>query len=135
MPLAASLDRILQSQALLGERFYARFFAAVPAARKYFEAIDMRRQALVLTMALTVIQQHYDHDYPATRDFLHYLGSKHHNRRIPIELYNEWRQVMLDTLAEFHGDDWQTDLASQWGLAIDEAVDAMMAGYSNHMSV
>lgn len=135
MQLAESVDRVMRTELVFGSIFYQHFFAAVPEASRYFEGIDMRRQAFLVTMALTVIQQHHDHHYPVTRDYLHYLGSKHHDRKIPIELYIVWRRVMLGTLAVFHGHDWTPELESAWGAAIDRAIDAMAEGYANHVSV
>jgi hemoglobin-like flavoprotein len=135
MQLSESVDSLLHNSSLFGAVFYQRFFAAVPAAGVYFNGIDMRRQALLLTMALTVIRQHHEHHYPSTREFLHYLGSKHHDRKIPVDLYNDWRRVLLGTLSAFHGPAWTPELAGDWTAAIDEAIDAMMAGYTDHISV
>ena len=135
MTLAESLSRVLSASDLLGEAFYHRFFEQVPEAQRFFEGTDMRRQAMLVTMALTVIQQHYDQRYPVTRAYLDYLGSRHSARGIPIYLYPQWRDTMLETLASFHGTDWNEELSNQWRSAIDLTTNEMMAGYSEHYTV
>jgi hemoglobin-like flavoprotein len=135
MHLDESIDRILRNSSLFGAVFYRRFFEAVPEASRYFEGVDMHRQAYVLTMALTLIRQYHDHRYPVANDYLVYLGTKHSDRKIPLDLYNKWREVMLGTLKDFHGDDWTPESERQWGEAIDACIDAMMEGYASHTSI
>jgi hypothetical protein len=42
---------------------------------------------------------------------------------------------MLDTLAEFHGSDWDEKLANQWRTAIDLATAKMFEGYEENFHV
>jgi hemoglobin-like flavoprotein len=135
MKLEESIDRILRNSALFGAVFYRRFFEAVPEATSYFDGIDMRRQSYVLTMALTLIRQHRDHRYPVTNDYLIYLGARHRQRNIPVALYTQWRQVMLETLAGFHGDDWSAAASHEWETAIDQCIAAMMEGYTSQTAI
>jgi hemoglobin-like flavoprotein len=135
MELAESLSRVLNAPQLLGEEFYHRLFEQVPEVQRFFEGIDMRRQAMLVTMALTVIQQHYDQRYPATQAYLNYLGSRHSARGIPIYFYSQWRDTMLDTLASFHGTDWNKELSGQWRSAIDLTINEMLSGYAEHYRV
>jgi hemoglobin-like flavoprotein len=129
MEPAESLARVLNAPQLLGEAFYHRLFEQVPYVKPFFEGIDMRRQVMVLTMALTVIQQHCEHRYPATLAYLHYLGSRHSARGIPLDLYSQWRNTLLDTLASFHGADWNDEVSAHWQRAIDLAINDMLSGY------
>lgn len=135
MQLAESLSRVLSAPQLLGQVFYRRFLEKVPEAERYFEGIDMHRQAMLVTMALTVIQQFHDHHYPAVTEFLHYLGSRHQDRRVPFDLYAKWRDTMLETLAAFHGSEWNDDISGHWRRAIDMAIDEMMNGYTEHFKL
>lgn len=135
MHLDESIDRILRNSSLFGAVFYRRFFEAAPQASKYFDGVDMRRQAYVLTMALTLIRQYHDRRYPVAYDYLVYLGTKHSERKIPVDLYNTWRAVMLDTLKGFHGEDWSAESERQWAEAIDACIDAMMEGYARHTTI
>jgi hemoglobin-like flavoprotein len=131
MQLAESLSRVLGASQLLGESFYRHFFKQVPEVERFFEGIDMHRQAMLITMALTVIQQHHDQRYPVTQLFLQYLGSGHSARGIPFDLYPKWRDAMLGTLAGFHGPDWNEELSGQWRNAIDLAINEMQSGYAH----
>ena len=131
MQLAESLSRVLSAPQLLGEKFYRHLFEQVPEVERFFEGIDMHRQAMLVTMALAVIQQHYDQRYPVTQLFLQYLGSGHSARGIPFDLYPKWRDAMLGTLAGFHGPDWNEELSGQWRNAIDLAINEMQSGYAH----
>jgi hemoglobin-like flavoprotein len=133
--LAESLSRVLNASQLLGEAFYRHLFELVPEVRPYFERVDMRRQAMLVTMALTIIQQYYDRRYPAMKAYLHYLGSRHAARGIPIDLYSRWRDTLIDTLARFHGNNWSDDIAGHWRRAIDLAIDKVVAGYAEHCQI
>ena len=135
MDIDQSLERILSSQESLGELFYETFLTRYPEVKKYFEGINLERQAVLLTMAAVVIAQYYSNPYPATKKYLRYLGSKHHDRNIPTELYPKWTEAMLATLKEFHGDDWDNHLAEQWTEAIAVAAERMFEGYQEHFNV
>ncbi len=45
------------------------------------------------------------------------------------DLYSDWRDCMLETLQDFHGNDWTDSLEQQWTEAINLAVDRMLEGY------
>ena len=55
--------------------------------------MDMGRQAVMLTMALQTIVQHYDKKYPITGEYLSDLGARHHEWGIPRELYANWHDA------------------------------------------
>jgi hemoglobin-like flavoprotein len=130
-----SLKSILESKPVFGERFYRIFFERCPDAEALFTSIDMRRQALVLTMALTLFEQHYTHGYAAVEQYLKHLGNRHKERLVPAEMYSQWRDSMLVTLAEFHGDQWDDALEAQWTDAIDGVSQAMIDGYDEHVGI
>jgi hemoglobin-like flavoprotein len=127
--ISQSLDRILNSQDVLGELFYDIFLHQYPEVQHFFEGVNLRRQAVLLTMALIIVEQYYSNPYPTTAEYLRYLGSKHHQLNIPKELYGKWADAMLTTLRQFHGKDWTEDLARQWREAIDRTTQQMFAGY------
>jgi hemoglobin-like flavoprotein len=130
-----SLKSILASEQLFGERFYSTFFKRCPEAETHFDGIDMRRQALVLTMALTLIEQHFTHGYPAVEQYLQHLGSRHKERLVPPNTYPKWRDSMLAALADFHGEEWNDELARQWHEAIEGVSRAMLGGYDEHVGI
>jgi hemoglobin-like flavoprotein len=135
MDLRESLDRVLKQQEMLAEQFYILFLDRYPEVRRHFQGVHMRRQALMLTVALMAVERHASHTYPAAEMYLHYLGTKHHLRGIPPESYPKFRDAFLEMLARFHGDEWNADLAAQWGQAIDHATETMLEGYRQHFHV
>ena len=135
MDINESLKAILGSDKLFGEQFYARFFKECPEAKEHFGDIDMGRQALVLTMALTLIEQHYTHGYAAVEQYLRHLGSRHKERHVPAGMYPQWRESMLATLEAFHGDQWNERVSTQWHDAIEGVSDSMLNGYDEHVGI
>lgn len=135
MNMRESLDAILDSEKAFGSAFYRTFFGRCPDARQYFVDVDMHRQSLVLTMALTLIQQYHERGYAAVEKYLHHLGMKHGDRRVPRELYSDWRDAMLETLASFLGTGWNDGLAAEWREAIDSVSNVMFVGYEERQGM
>lgn len=135
MEIHESLERILESEELFGSLFYEVFFQQYPEAAAHFDGIDMRRQALMLTMALTVIEQYYSKSYSAVEQYLQLLGSRHSDRSIPRDMYPKWSESMLTALERFHGDTWDEVLAGQWREALDQASRVMFRGYERRMGI
>lgn len=135
MNITESLDSILGSRDLLGDIFYPEFFEAYPHLRSYFADVNMKRQSVLLTNALTVIRQFYVSSYPAVEQYLRYLGSKHHDLKVPPDSYDLWKQTMLVTLERFHGADWSAELAGEWQRAIEQAAAVMVAGYEHRFEL
>jgi len=130
--IGESVGLVLASREVFGKVFYAEFFRLCPAARAHFADVDMERQALALTMALTLIEQHHRHAYPAIESYLETLGHSHDHRGIPAGLYAPWSEAMLAALAAFHGAAWDEALAAQWREALAGAARVMLAGYGRH---
>ncbi|QDU92864.1 globin domain-containing protein [Lignipirellula cremea] len=135
MQVSTSLAAVLDSQTLLGELFYKQLFEDYPELRRYFSEIDMPRQRMMLTMALTIIAQVHDTPRRATVAYLRYLGTRHYDRAIPREAYDLWRRAMLATLAGLLGSDWTESLEADWNDAIDQTVKIMMEGYDQRFHV
>src|SRR5262249_17261330 len=114
MDIQESLHRILQDRNNVADQFYRLFFERYPEVRRHFEGVNLAHQAELLRMALMVMEAHYAHAYPATQNYLQCLGSKHHGRGVPRELYPKFRDALLATLEQFHGRDWDEGLAGQW---------------------
>lgn len=134
MTIQDSVAKVLSSIRPFGEDFYEVLFRRCPEMREHFEGVDMKRQALILTMALSVIEQHYSTSYPATGEYMRYLGTKHHSRGIARELYAGWRDSMLESLERFHGAEWSEGLATEWTRAIDLCHRVMFEGYDKRFN-
>ncbi len=135
MNIQESLQQILASKEDFGQQFYKLFFAQCPEVKKYFAGVNIDRQAVLLTMALVVIEKQYSSPFAAAQEYLKYLGTKHHNWEIPKSLYAEWTVAMLESLAQFHGADWDESLQQQWQDAIAQVIELMFQGYEQHFTV
>ncbi len=129
MDISESVQRIVSNDGLVTDLFYIKYLDRYPELRKYFEGVEMQHQSVLLKMALSVIQQYYEHRFPGAEQYLRVLGSKHQLRGIPAGLYADWRECMLETLAQFHGHDWSPPLQEEWTAAINVASDVMMSAY------
>ena len=127
--LSESISDILDSDLRFGKAFYNNFFARHPQIEKHFAGVNMNRQAAVLTMTLLVIENYRSAQRAAMATYLRGLGAKHKEWNIPREMYEFFRDALLQTLADFHGEDWYEDLALQWDTAIDHTIRAMLTGY------
>jgi hemoglobin-like flavoprotein len=135
MTIADSLRKIMESERLFGSMFYDVFFERCPQAKAYFEGVDMRRQALVLTMALQMMEQYHTNNYAAIDHYLRHIGHRHDERTVPKKLYTDWRESLLATLEQFLGADWSDELAEEWGVAIEAATTAMFRGYDDPVGI
>jgi hemoglobin-like flavoprotein len=135
MDLHESLQRILASKQVIGDSFYEALLARHPEFGPYFEGIDLRRQAVLLTMQLTVIESYHRLRSLSTRLYLQYLGTKDHSLGIPQERYGPFRDTLLEVMQRFLEDEWTEELGSEWKTAIDEASAVMFEGYKKHFTV
>ena len=115
--------------------FYEHFLEKHPELRPFFAKVDFKRQQILLTTSLMVIERFHAHPTPAVDQYLQYLGTKHHEFRIPREAYAKWTESMLTTMQKFHGDDWSAELEQQWRTAIDRACESIFAGYEERVTV
>ena len=135
MNIQGSLQQILQEKDRLAEMFYEYFLEAYPELRPLFAKVDFKRQRILLTTGLMVVERHFTHPAPAVEQYLQYLGTKHHEFRIPRAAYEKWTEAMLVTMQRFHGEDWSEDLAQQWRSAIEQACELMFQGYEERITV
>jgi hemoglobin-like flavoprotein len=135
MDIKESLDRILAQQEKVTDTFYTTFLDHCPDARSYFQETNMDRQSMNLSMALLVIECYSRSASPAARQYLHYQGTRHHDRGVPLEFYPHFQDALLRTFRRFHAMEWDADLEAQWRDALEKATLAMSVGYQQHFSV
>jgi hemoglobin-like flavoprotein len=135
MTIEESLRRVLEDRDGVAAVFYERFFDRHPEATPFFKDVNLKHQAVLLTMSLMVVERHYKSGYLATALYLKYLGHKHHMRAVPPELYPKWIESLLAALEKFHGQDWDAEAASEWRAALDSAAGVMLVGYQNPVHV
>jgi hemoglobin-like flavoprotein len=126
-----SLESIMSSGETFGSSFYEIFFERCPAAKDHFDGTDMKRQSLVLTMALQLLEQYHTKGFLSIEQYLQTMGARHVGYGVPKEMYVDWRESMLTAMERFHGNQWDDKLASQWGDAIELATDVMFRGYND----
>lgn len=131
MNRAESLHLLLAREQVVTDLFYVKYLGRYPELEEHFVDVDMDQQAVLLRMALSVIHQYHEHRYPAAEQYLLVLGRKHARRGIPLELYPEWRDCMLDTLEQVHGNDWSDELEAEWTEAIETAIEVIRQGYTD----
>ena len=78
MDIRDSLQVILATgKPQFSERFYSNFFGHYPEIEKKFDAVDLKRQGIMLTMALQVVVEHYLRPHLTMKNYLRLLGHKH----------------------------------------------------------
>jgi hemoglobin-like flavoprotein len=135
MDIQESLSQILASKDQFGRLFYDQFLTRHPELRHHFESVDLKRQSIQLTTALMIIERYCAHATPAVELYLQYLGTKHHDMGIAREEFPKWVSTMCDVLQQFHGQQWDDHLETQWREAFAQAVRLMFQGYEQHVSV
>ena len=129
MDIQESIRRILEQEGHVADLFYHVFLEQYPEVRQHFAAVDMRRQAVLLTVALQLVVQYYQHSFPAVEAYLRILGREHNQQGIARELYPKWREALLATLCRFHDQEWDESLSRQWNEALQLATAKMLAEY------
>jgi hemoglobin-like flavoprotein len=135
MDLDMSLEQILRSGDQFGNLFYEIFFEQHPEAKRYFDGIDMKRQGLMLTMALKLMGEYHAKGYAAINHYLEHLGTRHSDRGVPTEVYTDWADSLLATLERFHGKEWNGDLAEEWRDAVSATSEVMFKGYDKRVGL
>ena len=129
MQLDESLQRVLADKDQVIHRFYSRFLSEQPSAVPLFDGVDLKKQALMLTVALIVAQAHSREDYPAVEHYLLVLGDRHREAGVPRELFAPFRDCLVETIRMSQPDEWDEDLANAWRAALNRATQTMFEGY------
>ena len=132
MDIEQSAAVIFESRNLLADGFYEDFLHEFPAMRKYFKQTDFKRQGVMLTLAISVIERYYTKRTHVCHAYLRELGKSHKDRQIPVSEFGHWINAMFGSLKKFHGDDWSESLATQWLEALNLAVSIMISAYDEN---
>ncbi|SRR6266545_5995991 len=120
-----SYRRITQERAL-APPFYARLFERNPATRALFPA-DMAQQHAHFNVALAILVWNLDY-LGALDEPLRELGARHAGYGVRREHFSEFRDTLLDVLAESAGGLWSPDLREDWWQALTRVIAAMFDG-------
>ncbi len=132
MEIHESVQRIMQHEKAVAEMFYPLFLGRYPELNRFFTGVDMKRQSVLLTMTLMLVEHHFRHEFPATSSYLRTLGHQHQLRkRIPADAFPKFQECMLETLRTFHGVEWSETLEREWTQALGLAIQTMLSGYED----
>jgi hemoglobin-like flavoprotein len=136
MDIRVSLELILSgSSPRFSDRFYETFFDQYPEVEKWFGGVDLKRQGVLLAMALQVMVEHHLRRHLVMKNYLNLLGNRHHRLGIPASDYPKFGASLLSALRDFHAERWDDDLAEQWRAASDEAIRLMAEGHADDFQV
>ena len=91
MDIQESIKTVLSMRTIFGKLFYDALFERYPESKKFFEGVDIHKQAVLLTMQLMAIGQCYPHTLPAADAYLQMLGTRHKQKGIPRGSYLPFR--------------------------------------------
>ncbi len=129
MNIHQSLDQILEANDSFAGAFYNRLDREQANVFRHFEGVNLKRQANLLTNALILIVKEYETPNEAVKYYLRVLGTKHLRLEIDEQAFEPWKDTLLGALQDFHGADWNAELAIQWTNAIEIAIAQMLIGY------
>lgn len=129
MNISESVEALLSSKDRVVERFYERFLSTYPELSHHFENGDLKVQASKVTMALVSVEANFTQRFPATEHYLKVLGHRHYHNGVRPEDFPKFRDVLIEILAEFLGDDWSDQLQDEWQAALNLAIATMLEGY------
>jgi hemoglobin-like flavoprotein len=135
MDIHESLNAILASGSQFAEGFYQRFEREHPKIFEHFAGMNMKRQSHMLTTALVLVVGDFEKDTESIKEYLRVLGTRHHHRNIEKSDFSAWEVTLGAALAEFHGANWNANLAEQWRSALDKALEQMILGYDEQHHV
>lgn len=110
--LKASWSRVADFGDQVPLRFYSRLFVTHPETRELFPlSMAAQRDRLVSALGHTITNVD---DLEALTPFLQELGRDHRKFGALAAHYEPVGQALLETMADFLGDDWTPELAQDW---------------------
>ena len=131
MRIDDSVQQILAKQDEFVPRFYEAWFAEHPESRGLFAGFNIDEQRSKLTYALMTVQRHSSVGGWVSENYLRSLGRKHDVLGIDREWYPDFIDVLIQTLSDFHGNQWTSVLESDWRKALEAAVEVMLEQYGS----
>ena len=107
--------------------FYERLFTRFPQTRAFFASTDMKEQHKKLLGALVLVIQNLRKPEVLT-NALKGLGERHVHYGVRPEHYPIVGAVLLETFADFLGDDWTPEYHDAWAQAYETVCSIMLEG-------
>jgi len=127
--LETSFQAIAPHGEALVKAFYERLFSNYPHTRAFFASTDMKEQRKKLLGALILVIQNLRKPEVLT-SALKGLGQRHAAYGVRPEHYPIVGTILLETFADFLGDDWTPAYQDAWAQAY-EAICALMLEGAN----
>jgi hemoglobin-like flavoprotein len=125
------LESSFQAIVLHGEAFvtafYERLFTQFPQTRAFFATTDMKEQRKKLLGALALVIQNLRKPEVLT-SALKGLGQRHVEYGVRPEHYPIVGTILLETFADFLGDDWTSEYHDAWAQAYEAICSIMLEG-------
>ncbi|MEZ5419186.1 MAG: protein kinase [Vicinamibacterales bacterium] len=125
--LEDSFAKLTPRAADLAARFYARLFERYPSVKPLFAHTSMRRQQQHLVAALTLVIDNL-RSPEQSEPHLRALGERHGGYGAFPSHYPAVTGVLVDTIREMLGTDWNDEIESAWHDGLDAVAAAMMQG-------
>jgi hemoglobin-like flavoprotein len=125
--LETSFDLVAPRGDELMDVFYARLFAAAPAVRPLFAAVDLSRQKTMLLGTLVLLRKSL-RDLDAIVPKLRELGARHVAYGARPQHYPVVGATLIASMAEIAGEQWTLEYERAWSAAFDVVAGAMMEG-------
>src|SRR4051794_934603 len=125
--LETSFDLIAPRGDELMDIFYGRLFAAAPSVEPLFAHVDLRRQKGMLLAALVLLRKSL-RDLDAIVPKLRELGARHVAYGAVPEHYPVVGAVLIASMAEIAGPEWQPEYEDAWAEAYSIVAGTMLDG-------
>jgi hemoglobin-like flavoprotein len=125
--LEASFDLIAPRGRELVDRFYVRLFETAPTTRRIFAHVNMKTQKDSLLATLIAVRQSVRNIGSMASD-LEQLGARHVGYGATPEHYPIVASVLVDTMAEIGGAQWQPAYSAAWSEALHMLAEVMLRG-------
>ena len=109
------------------EAFYERLFTNYPQTRAFFASTDMKEQRKKLMGALILVIQNLRKPEVLT-SALKGLGQGHVKYGVRPEHYPIVGTILLETFANFLGDDWTPEYQDAWAQAYEAICSILLEG-------
>ena len=128
--LESSFDKIRNRATKFSASFYVRLFAMHPELKPMFKNVDIVAQEKKLVSSLAIIVENLRNPEELTRA-LKSLGAYHHEVGTMQEHYPFVGQALIETFADYLGEDWNTKTEQAWLEAYNLISEIMLEGAKN----
>lgn len=128
--LENSFDKIRDRETEFSASFYIKLFALHPELKPLFKNVPIAVQEKKLVASLAIIVENIRNPEPLSVA-LKSLGAYHHEVGTIREHYPYVGQALLDTFADYLGNDWNSKTEQVWLNAYNVISDLMLEGAKN----